>query len=106
MAEVEDKKAALPDSPAPAADKPVNEIMKTAARAKQGEEAAAQHQAEQQRAETRNAWIAAGVGVGSAALMAALLYANRAKNRRRDEPGAADAAAPAAPTPPVPPKAD
>ena len=50
----------------------VNEIVKTAQEAKEGEERAS---------DKRGAWIAAGVGVGigSAALVAALLYANRDK---------------------------
>ena len=54
-------------------EKPVNEIVKSAQQAKEGEERAP--------AENRGAWIAAGVGVGvgSAALVAALLYANRDK---------------------------
>ena len=58
---------------------PVNEIVKTAQQAKE-EEA----KAEQAIGDNRTAWIAAGVGVGigSAALVAALLYANR----QRGEP--------------------
>jgi hypothetical protein len=49
----------------------VNEIVQTAKEAKEREE----------RADKRSAWIAAGVGVGigSAALVAAMLYANRDK---------------------------
>lgn len=49
----------------------VNEIVQSAKEAKESEE----------RADKRSAWIAAGVGVGigSAALMAAMLYANRDK---------------------------
>lgn len=54
---------------------PVNEIVKSAQQAKEGEENASP--------DKRNAWIAAGVGVGvgSAALVAALLYANRDKGK-------------------------
>ena len=54
----------------------VNEIVKTAQEAKEGEKRAS---------DNRTAWIAAGVGVGigSAALMAALLYASRDKGRER-----------------------
>ncbi|NNM75578.1 hypothetical protein HJG53_01480 [Sphingomonas sp. ID1715] len=57
------------------AEKPVNEIVKSAQQAKQGEEKAG--------GDNRTAWIAAGVGVGvgSAALVAALLYANRDKGK-------------------------
>ncbi|HYZ48585.1 MAG TPA: hypothetical protein VE567_06805 [Sphingomonas sp.] len=57
-----------------AKETPVNEIVKTAQEVKDGEERASP-------AENRAAWIAAGVGVGigSAALVAALLYANRDK---------------------------
>lgn len=55
----------------------VNEIVKSAQDAKRGEEKAAP--------ENRTAWIAAGVGVGigSAALVAALLYANRDKGAKK-----------------------
>lgn len=58
---------------------PVNEIVKSAQLAKEGEEKAS----EGQQGENRTAWIAAGVGVGigSAALVAALLYANRDKGK-------------------------
>ena len=58
-------------------EKPVNEIVQSAQRAKE-EEAKAAKAGE---SEHRTAWIAAGVGVGigSAALVAALLYANRDK---------------------------
>lgn len=51
----------------------VNEIVQSAREAKETEE----------RAEKRSAWIAAGVGVGigSAALVAAMLYANRDKDK-------------------------
>lgn len=60
-------------------EKPVNEIVKSAQQAKEGEEKAANSE------NNRNAWIAAsvgvGVGVGSAALVAALLYANRDKGK-------------------------
>ena len=59
---------------------PVNEIVKSAQLAKEGEE-----KAEANQGDNRNAWIAAGVGVGvgigSAALVAALLYANRDKGK-------------------------
>jgi hypothetical protein len=57
---------------------PVNEIVKSAQEAKRGEEKA-------EAGENRAAWIAAGVGVGigSAALVAALLYANRDKGKGR-----------------------
>lgn len=59
-------------------EKPVNEIVKSAQQAKEGEEKAAG-------GDNRTAWIAAGVGVGvgSAALVAALLYANRDKGKDR-----------------------
>lgn len=58
-------------------EKPVNEIVKSAQLAKEGEEKADRSN------ESRTAWIAAGVGVGvgSAALVAALLYANRDKGK-------------------------
>ena len=51
---------------------PVNEIVKTAREAKQGD-------GKTPADEKRGTWLAAGVGVGigSAALVAALLYANR-----------------------------
>lgn len=57
---------------------PVNEIVKTAQQAKEEEAKAASIGGEK-----RTAWIAAGVGVGigSAALVAALLYANRDKGK-------------------------
>ena len=57
-------------------EKPVNEIVKSAQDAKDGEERAPEEN-------NRGAWIAAGVGVGigSAALVAALLYANREKGK-------------------------
>jgi hypothetical protein len=57
---------------------PVNEIVKTAQQAKEEEAKAAQTGGDH-----RTAWIAAGVGVGigSAALVAALLYANRDKGK-------------------------
>ena len=57
-------------------EKPVNEIVKTAQEAKDGEKRAPDEN-------NRGAWIAAGVGVGigSAALVAALLYANRDKGK-------------------------
>lgn len=57
---------------------PVNEIVKTAQQAKEEEAKAASTGGE-----NRTAWIAAGVGVGigSAALVAALLYANRDKGK-------------------------
>jgi hypothetical protein len=62
-------------------EKPVNEIVKTAQLAKEGEK-------EAEKAAKRNAWLAAGVGVGigSTALVAALLYANRdkGKDKKRD----------------------
>lgn len=53
----------------------VNEIVQSAKEAKESEE----------RADKRSAWIAAGVGVGigSAALVAAMLYANRDKAKPR-----------------------
>jgi hypothetical protein len=55
---------------------PVNEIVESAKRAKEGEKEAA-------KTDLRNTWIAAGVGVGigSAALVAAMLYANRDKSK-------------------------
>lgn len=58
-------------------EKPVNEIVKSAQLAKEGEEQA------EKSGDNRTAWIAAGVGVGigSAALVAALLYANRDKGK-------------------------
>jgi hypothetical protein len=59
-------------------EKPVNEIVKSAQEAKHSEERAPDEN-------NRGAWIAAGVGVGvgigSAALVAALLYANRDKEK-------------------------
>lgn len=57
-------------------EKRVNEIVESAKQAKDGEK-------EADRAELRNTWIAAGVGVGigSAALVAAMLYANRDKGK-------------------------
>jgi hypothetical protein len=59
---------------------PVNEIVKSAQQAKEGEE-----KAEANSGDNRGAWLAAGVGVGvgigSAALVAALLYANRDKGK-------------------------
>ncbi len=60
-----------------ATEKPVNEIVKAAQQAKEEEELAGRVGPDGK----RNAWIAAGVGVGigSAALVAALLYANRDK---------------------------
>lgn len=73
--------ATASDSPRPTTtEKPVNEIVKSAAQAKEGEEAAKQGD------DNRNAWIAAGVGVGigSAALVAALLYANRSRGKKKD----------------------
>jgi hypothetical protein len=61
---------------------PVNEIVKSAQLAKEGEE-----KAEANSGDNRNAWIAAGVGVGvgigSAALVAALLYANRDRGKAK-----------------------
>ncbi|MBS0503981.1 MAG: hypothetical protein JSS55_09315 [Proteobacteria bacterium] len=53
----------------------VNEIVQSAKEAKESEE----------RADKRSAWIAAGVGVGigSAALVAAMLYANRDKPKTK-----------------------
>ncbi len=59
---------------------PVNEIVQSAQRAK--EEAAKAGEGE-----NRTAWIAAGVGVGigSAALVAALLYANRDKGKPKKD---------------------
>ena len=61
-------------------EKPVNEIVQMAQQAKEEEAIAAK--AEEP---SRGAWIAAGVGVGigSAALVAALLYANRGKDRTK-----------------------
>jgi hypothetical protein len=58
-------------------EKPVNEIVESAQLHKDGEEKAA--------SEKRTAWLAAGVGVGigSAALVAAMLYANRDKGKGR-----------------------
>ena len=55
---------------------PVNEIVESAQQAKHGEK-------EADRTQRRNSWIAAGVGVGigSAALVAAMLYANRDKSK-------------------------
>lgn len=64
-------------------EKPVNEIVKSAQRAKEGEQEAAKT------GDNRNNWIAAGVGVGvgigSAALVAALLYANREKGKGKKD---------------------
>lgn len=58
---------------------PVNEIVKSAQLAKEGEEKAEANSGDNRK------WIAAGVGVGvgigSAALVAALLYANRDKGK-------------------------
>lgn len=74
----QDLAAVAPESPRQSVtEKPVNEIVKSAALAKEGEEAA------QKNEDKRNAWIAAGVGVGvgSAALVAALLYANKNKKK-------------------------
>lgn len=53
----------------------MNEIVKSAQLAKEGEKAG--------EGDNRTAWIAvgAGVGIGSAALVAALLYANRDKGK-------------------------
>lgn len=76
---------ATPSGNAPAGDAargsaeaPANEIVESAKRAKEGEEKASA-------GDNRAAWIAAGVGVGigSAALVAALLYANRDKGKAR-----------------------
>lgn len=70
-----------PDSPRPmTTEKPVNEIVKSAALAKEGEQAARKDD------DSRTAWIAAGVGVGigSAALVAALLYANKSRGKKKD----------------------
>jgi Na+/H+-translocating membrane pyrophosphatase len=83
--ELDDSPAAPPtlDGSAPAddaaggnAEMPVNEIVKSAQQAKEGEKKA-------EAGDNRTAWIAAGVGVGvgSAALVAALLYANRDKSK-------------------------
>ena len=57
---------------------PVNEIVKSAQLAKESEK-------EADKADLRNTWIAAGVGVGigSAALVAAMLYANRDKSKNK-----------------------
>ena len=57
-------------------EKPVNEIVKSAQLAKENEEKAGD-------GDNRNTWLAvgAGVGIGSAALVAALLYANRDKGK-------------------------
>jgi hypothetical protein len=71
--------SAPPDEMAGAqSETPVNEIVKTAQQAKEEEAKAAQTGGD-----NRTAWIAAGVGVGigSAALVAALLYANRDKGK-------------------------
>lgn len=98
MTDLHEKPTIERESPPAAAEKPVNEIMKSAALAKEGKEAAAQSKAEQQeqqRPDNRTAWIAAGVGVGSAAVMGALLYANRARGKRKD------ALNPSAPPPPA-----
>lgn len=67
------------DAAAGPTETPVNEIVKSAQEAKRGEEKAADGD------NNRAAWIAAGVGVGigSAALVAALLYANRDKGKGR-----------------------
>lgn len=95
MTDLHEKAEVVPESSRPTGtEKPVNEIMKSAALAKEGKAAAAQSTAEEQRTDNRAAWIAAGVGVGSAAVMGALLYANRARNRRKD------ALNPSAPPPP------
>ena len=58
-------------------EKPVNEIVESAQLHKDGEEKAS--------SDNRTAWLAAGVGVGigSAALVAAMLYANRDKGKGR-----------------------
>ncbi len=69
-------------APAAGTENVVNEIVKSATLAKEGEEAA---EAGKNADSNRNAWIAAGVGIGSAALVAALLYANnRGRNRKKD----------------------
>lgn len=66
------------DDAAGGTEKPVNEIVKAAQLAKDGEKQA-------QKTDHRNTWIAAGmgVGIGSAALVAALLYANRDKGKKK-----------------------
>jgi Na+/H+-translocating membrane pyrophosphatase len=85
VAQLDEPLAAQPtlDGSAPAddaaggnAEMPVNEIVKSAQLAKDGEKKA-------EATDNRTAWIAAGVGVsvGSAALVAALLYANRDKGK-------------------------
>jgi hypothetical protein len=74
-----DQVASTSDSPRQTkTEKPVNEIVKSAAQAKEGEEAARSSD------DNRTAWIAAGVGVGigSAALVAALLYANKSRGNK------------------------
>lgn len=79
--ETTDQKATVSDSPRlSTTEKPVNEIVKSATLAKEGEEAARQND------DNRTAWIAAGVGVGigSAALVAALLYANKSRGKKKD----------------------
>jgi hypothetical protein len=67
------------DDAAGPTEKPVNEIVKSAQLAKDGEQEASKNET------NRNGWIAAGVGVGigSAALVAALLYANRDKGKKK-----------------------
>ena len=57
-------------------EKPVNEIVESAQIAKEKEARAID-------GDSRNTWLAvgAGVGIGSAALVAALLYANRDKGK-------------------------
>lgn len=79
--EATDLATSAPDSPRlSSTEKPVNEIVKSAAQAKEGEAAAKQTD------DNRTAWIAAGVGVGigSAALVAALLYANKTRAKKKD----------------------
>lgn len=68
------------DAAAGPTETPVNEIVKSAQIAKDKEEGAAKTGDG-----NRNAWIAAGVGVGigSAALVAALLYSNRDKGKKK-----------------------
>ncbi len=73
--------SSAPDSPRPTmTEKPVNEIVKSATLAKEGEQAARKDE------DNRTAWIAAGVGVGigSAALVAAMLYANKSRGKKKD----------------------
>ena len=69
------------DAAAGPVETPVNEIVKTAQEAKDKQEKAGAGDG------NRTAWIAAGVGVGigSAALVAALLYANRDKARPKKD---------------------